>query len=112
MICFGVTNAVAALATGSIVKLTGRKPVMFFAFCLHLSLFIFMLRWKPMPEQGITFFLVSGLWGVCDSIWLVQVNGEREIIKFLVILQNSFIHLIVMYHILLIILKLLCDVDS
>lgn len=78
MICFGVTNATAALTTGSIVKLTGRKPVMFFAFCLHLSLFIFMLRWKPTPEQGIIFFLVSGLWGVCDSIWLVQINGEQD----------------------------------
>ncbi|XP_070168283.1 UNC93-like protein isoform X1 [Polyergus mexicanus] len=80
MICFGVTNAIAALATGSIVKLTGRKPVMFFAFCLHLSLFIFMLRWKPMPEQGIIFFLVSGLWGVCDSIWLVQINALSGIL--------------------------------
>ncbi|KAM0724765.1 UNC93-like protein [Formica fusca] len=80
MICFGVTNAIAALATGSIVKLTGRKPVMFFAFCLHLSLFIFMLQWKPMPEQGIIFFLVSGLWGVCDSIWLVQINALSGIL--------------------------------
>ncbi|XP_011264318.1 UNC93-like protein [Camponotus floridanus] len=80
MICFGVTNAIAALATGSIVKLTGRKPVMIFAFCLHLSLFFFMLRWKPTPEQGIIFFLVSGLWGVCDSIWLVQVNALSGIL--------------------------------
>ncbi|KMQ92917.1 unc93-like protein [Lasius niger] len=80
MICFGVTNAIAALATGSIVRLTGRKPVMFFAFCLHLSLFIFMLRWKPTPEQGIIFFLVSGLWGVCDSIWLVQINALSGIL--------------------------------
>ncbi|KAL6435483.1 hypothetical protein ACFW04_005450 [Cataglyphis niger] len=80
MICFGVTNAIAALTTGSIVKLTGRKPVMFFAFCLHLSLFIFMLRWKPTPEQGIVFFLVSGLWGVCDSIWLVQINALSGIL--------------------------------
>ncbi|CAL1686100.1 unnamed protein product [Lasius platythorax] len=80
MICFGITNAIAALATGSIVRLTGRKPVMFFAFCLHLSLFIFMLRWKPTPEQGIIFFLVSGLWGVCDSIWLVQINALSGIL--------------------------------
>lgn len=31
-----------------------------------------------MPEQGIIFFLVSGLWGVCDSIWLVQINGKQD----------------------------------
>ncbi|KYN36192.1 UNC93-like protein [Trachymyrmex septentrionalis] len=80
MICFGITNAIAALFTGAIVKLTGRKPVMIFAFCLHLSLFIYMLRWKPTPEQGIIFFLLSGLWGVCDSIWLVQVNALSGIL--------------------------------
>ncbi|XP_032691667.1 UNC93-like protein isoform X1 [Odontomachus brunneus] len=80
MICFGVTNAIAALATGSIMKLTGRKPVMIFAFCLHLSILIFMLRWKPTPEQGVIFFLLSGLWGVCDSIWLVQVNALSGIL--------------------------------
>jgi len=78
MICFGITNAIAALFTGAIMKLTGRKPVMIFAFCLHLSLFVYMLRWKPTPEQGIIFFLLSGLWGVCDSIWLVQVNGKKN----------------------------------
>ncbi|XP_025988285.2 UNC93-like protein [Solenopsis invicta] len=80
MICFGITNAIAALATGAVVKLTGRKPVMIFAFCLHLSLFIFMLQWNPTPEQGIVFFLLSGLWGVCDSIWLVQVNALSGIL--------------------------------
>lgn len=78
MICFGVTNAIAALGTGAVMKLTGRKPVIIFAFCLHLSIFIFMLQWKPTPEQGIIFFLLSGLWGVCDSIWLVQVNGKKN----------------------------------
>lgn len=78
MICFGITNAIAALATGAVVKLTGRKPVMIFAFCLHLSLFVYMLQWKPTPEQGVIFFLLSGLWGVCDSIWLVQVNGKKN----------------------------------
>ncbi|XP_026830337.1 UNC93-like protein [Ooceraea biroi] len=80
MICFGITNAVAALATGSIVKLTGRKPVMIFAFCLHLSILIFMMRWRPTPDQGLVFFSISGLWGVCDSIWLVQVNALSGIL--------------------------------
>ncbi|XP_071555288.1 UNC93-like protein isoform X1 [Temnothorax nylanderi] len=80
MICFGITNAIAALATGAVVKLTGRTPVMIFAFCLHLSIFIYMLQWKPTPEQGIIFFLLSGLWGVCDSVWLVQVNALSGIL--------------------------------
>lgn len=75
MICYGVANAIAALATGSVVKLTGRIPVVIFAFTLHLAIIIALLFWKPTPEQGIIFFLMSGLWGVCDAIWLVQVNG-------------------------------------
>ncbi|XP_047362531.1 UNC93-like protein isoform X1 [Vespa velutina] len=75
MICFGIANAIAALTTGSIIKLTGRIPVMIFAFCLHIGILIFMLNWKPTPNQGMIFFLISGLWGICDSIWLVQVNS-------------------------------------
>ncbi|KAG7211087.1 hypothetical protein KM043_016448 [Ampulex compressa] len=80
MICFGVTNAIAALATGSIVKLTGRKSVMIFAFCLHLGILIFLLQWRPTPDQGSIFFLLSGLWGLCDAIWLVQVNALSGIL--------------------------------
>ncbi|XP_057336752.1 UNC93-like protein isoform X1 [Microplitis mediator] len=80
MICYGVANAVAALATGSIVKLTGRIPVVVFAFLLHLLLIIALLFWKPTPEQGIIFYLMSGLWGICDAIWLVQVNALSGIL--------------------------------
>lgn len=76
MICFGVTNAIAALATGSIMKLTGRIPVIIFAFFLHMGILIALILWKPSPEQGPIFFVISGLWGICDAIWLVQVNGE------------------------------------
>jgi predicted MFS family arabinose efflux permease len=76
MICFGIVNAIAAPATGSIVKLTGRVPVMLFAFVLHIGILIALLWWRPQPQQGFVFFLVSGLWGICDAIWLVQVNGK------------------------------------
>ncbi|XP_076750648.1 UNC93-like protein isoform X1 [Xylocopa sonorina] len=75
MICFGVTNAVAALGTGSMMKLTGRRVLMAFAFCLHMGILFFLLRWKPTPEQNFIFFLMSGLWGLCDAMWLVQVNA-------------------------------------
>ncbi|XP_015108923.1 UNC93-like protein [Diachasma alloeum] len=80
MICYGVANAIAALATGSVVKLTGRIPVVIFAFTLHLAIIIALLFWRPSPEQGIVFFLMSGLWGVCDAIWLVQVNALSGIL--------------------------------
>ncbi|XP_063990437.1 UNC93-like protein [Diachasmimorpha longicaudata] len=80
MICYGVANAIAALATGSIVKLTGRIPVVIFAFILHLAIIIALLYWRPSPDQGIVFFLMSGLWGICDAIWLVQVNALSGIL--------------------------------
>ncbi|KAL7300713.1 hypothetical protein TKK_0006693 [Trichogramma kaykai] len=75
MICFGVVNAIAAPATGSAVKLTGRMPVMLFAFFLHMGILIAMLLWQPQTQQGAYFFLVSSLWGICDAIWLVQINA-------------------------------------
>ncbi|XP_054009390.1 UNC93-like protein isoform X1 [Hylaeus anthracinus] len=80
MICFGITNAVAALGAGSLMKLTGRKPLMIFAFCLHMGILVFLLQWKPTPNQTATFFLMSGLWGICDSMWLVQVNALSGIL--------------------------------
>ncbi|CAL7950379.1 unnamed protein product [Xylocopa violacea] len=75
MICFGVTNAIAALGTGSMMKLTGRRSLMAFAFCLHIGILCFLLQWKPTAEQNFIFFLMSGLWGLCDAMWLVQVNA-------------------------------------
>ncbi|XP_031844360.2 UNC93-like protein [Nomia melanderi] len=80
MICFGVTNAIAALAAGSIMKLTGRRALMVFAFCLHMGILAFLLRWRPTPDQSSMFFLMSGLWGLCDAMWLVQVNSLSGIL--------------------------------
>lgn len=78
MICFGVTNAVAALTTGTIARVTGRKPVIAFAFILNLAILIFLRMWTPTPDQSTVFFVISGLWGICDAVWLVQVNGMKK----------------------------------
>ncbi|XP_015605265.1 UNC93-like protein [Cephus cinctus] len=80
LICYGVTNAIAAIATGAVVKHTGRIPLMIFAFVLHMGLLVALLYWRPTPEQAVIYFLVSGLWGVCDAIWLVQVNALNGIL--------------------------------
>jgi len=76
MICYGITNSISAITTGSIVKLTGRVPVVCCAFLLHLGIIIFLLTWAPTPEENILFFVVTGLWGICDGVWLVQINGK------------------------------------
>lgn len=76
MICYGVTNGIAAIITGSVVKLTGRCPVVAFATILHVGIIITLLMWKPDTSNKYVYFLMSGLWGVADAVWLVQINGE------------------------------------
>jgi predicted MFS family arabinose efflux permease len=77
MICYGITNSVSAITTGSVVKLTGRVPVVCCAFLLHLAILIGLLTWAPTPDDKILFFVVTGLWGICDGVWLVQINGKQ-----------------------------------
>ncbi|CAG9859607.1 unnamed protein product [Phyllotreta striolata] len=74
MVCFGVCNGLASIFSGSLAKITGRRPVVYFAFLLHMVLLVTLLLWRPSPDRNWVFFLVSGLWGVCDALWLVQ-NG-------------------------------------
>lgn len=76
MICFGVCNGLAAIFTGSIVKITGRNPVICFALSLHVALIVTLLVWRPTPDGKLIFFVISGLWGICDAVWLVQINCE------------------------------------
>lgn len=82
MICFGVCNGIAAIFVGGIIKVTGRSPVIAFALALHVALIVTLLVWNPAEGNKITFFLIAGLWGICDAVWLVQINGKspkREI---------------------------------
>jgi predicted MFS family arabinose efflux permease len=79
MICYGITNSISAIGTGSLVKLTGRIPVVCCAFLLHLGLLIGLLTWAPTPDDKILFFVVIGLWGICDGVWLVQINGKQSL---------------------------------
>lgn len=80
MICFGVCNGLASIFSGSIVKITGRGPVIFFAFILHMALLITLLLWMPSPDNSWIFFMISGLWGICDALWLVQINSYSGIL--------------------------------
>ncbi|KAJ8981659.1 hypothetical protein NQ317_017279, partial [Molorchus minor] len=80
MICFGVCNGIASIFAGSIVKLTGRSPVVCFALSLHVALLVTLLVWRPSTENKTIFFVISGLWGVCDALWLVQINSLSGIL--------------------------------
>ncbi|KAJ2949245.1 hypothetical protein O0L34_g6195 [Tuta absoluta] len=80
MICFGVFNALAAPVAGSIVKLTGRYPVMVTALLLNLCLITALLLWRPSPDQWLIFFVLAAVWGTADAVWLVQVNALSGIL--------------------------------
>lgn len=82
MICFGVSNAIAAIFTGSITKITGRTPVVAFALALHVALIVALLTWKPDAENKLVYFILAGLWGIADAIWLVQINCKYLVMSF------------------------------
>jgi len=75
MICFGVINALCSLLFGSLMKYTGRFPIMAVGAIVHSTLVIVLLYWRPHPNSPIVFFAISGLWGVGDAVWQTQVNG-------------------------------------
>ncbi|KAK7872329.1 hypothetical protein R5R35_002777 [Gryllus longicercus] len=75
MICYGVVNSVSAVGAGWLVKLTGRMPVVVGATILHAGLLVTLLLWRPHSDDRVTYFVISGLWGACDGVWLVQVNA-------------------------------------
>lgn len=76
MICFGVSNAIAAIVIGNLVKTIGRPPVIAFGLALHVAIMITLLIWKPDNTNKLIYFLMSGLWGIADAVWLVNINGK------------------------------------
>lgn len=54
---------------------------------LHLGLIVWLLIWRPSADKPMTFFVISGLWGVGDAVWQTQVNGTLAI--FLLQIKNK-----------------------
>nr|CAD7425945.1 unnamed protein product [Timema monikensis] len=79
MICYGITNSITAISTGSLVKLTGRVPIVTGAAALHVAIIVTLLCWKPSFQDRVVFFVMAGLWGVADEClagadqWCVMV---------------------------------------
>jgi predicted MFS family arabinose efflux permease len=77
LICYGVTNSVASFSTGYLVKLTGRFFMVLSATAIQIGIMVTLYVWTPDPaNSSVIFFVVSGLWGVTDAVWLVQINCE------------------------------------
>ncbi|XP_015833676.1 UNC93-like protein isoform X1 [Tribolium castaneum] len=75
MISFGVVNAICCLLFGSVMKYIGRSPIMIFGAVVHTALQVWLLIWRPHPDNPIIFFIAAGMWGVGDAVWQTQVNG-------------------------------------
>ncbi|KRT83652.1 membrane transporter [Oryctes borbonicus] len=80
MICFGVSNGIAAMIIGHLVKIIGRSPVIAFGLALHIAIMITLLIWKPDNTNKLIYFLMSGLWGIADAVWLVNINALSGIL--------------------------------
>lgn len=75
MICYGACNSLSALAASWLVKATGRLPVVCAAAALHAGLLAALLAWRPHAEDRAVYFVLSGVWGACDGVWLAQINA-------------------------------------
>lgn len=80
MMTYGLADAIGCVLTGYVAKLTGRLPLICGATIAHAALFTAVLTWRPHPGQEYVLYVIAVLWGVCDSIWIVQINAYYGIL--------------------------------
>lgn len=44
------------------------------AATLNLGVLIFTTQWHPALDSLVPYFIVTGIWGISDGIWISQVN--------------------------------------
>ncbi|KAJ2949243.1 hypothetical protein O0L34_g6193 [Tuta absoluta] len=80
MMTHGVADACGCCITGFLVRVMGRVRLVCCAIVLNTALHIFMLMWRPQPEAVFVPYIIAVIAGLCNSIWLVQVNAYYGII--------------------------------
>lgn len=76
MICFGVANAVAAGIAGALVERIGRVTLAGLCAVLNLCLLTYMYNWEAREGDYLRYCTFAAIWGICDGVWLVVVNGK------------------------------------
>ncbi|GIY91141.1 hypothetical protein CDAR_444021 [Caerostris darwini] len=73
---YGLSAAVSSLLAGYVIKFVGRKCV--FVVCQVVSTInlVFMLLWKPRPQQSLLFYLAGSLWGINAGVISSQLKGH------------------------------------
>ncbi|XP_049873574.1 UNC93-like protein [Pectinophora gossypiella] len=80
MMTFGVADAIGCVVTGYLGKITGRVPLICSALVVHSALFITLLVWRPQAHMSYVLYIIAVLWGLCDSVWMVQINAYYGIL--------------------------------
>ncbi|XP_038220754.1 UNC93-like protein [Zerene cesonia] len=80
MLTFGIADAIGCVVTGYIAKITGRIPLICAATLVHSALFVTLLVWRPQAHQAYVMFIIAVLWGLSDSVWMVQLNAYYGIL--------------------------------
>ncbi|GFT79403.1 protein unc-93 homolog A [Nephila pilipes] len=74
-ICFGIVNAIMSFFAGHLVKYVSRMALMFTGLAGNISVCIVLFLWEPNSDQYVVFFVLAGMWGLCDAIWQTQLNS-------------------------------------
>ncbi|CAH2096007.1 unnamed protein product [Euphydryas editha] len=80
MMAYGLSDAIGCVVTGYVSKVTGRLPLICVALVAHCCLFVSLLTWSPQANQTYVVYVIAVIWGLCDSIWLVQINAYYGIL--------------------------------
>ncbi|XP_049873726.1 UNC93-like protein [Pectinophora gossypiella] len=75
MMAHGLADAFGCAVTGLLAKLIGRVRLICCAVCVNTALYVTMLSWRPHLEEEFVVYVIAIVAGVCNSVWLVQINA-------------------------------------
>ncbi|KAJ9595396.1 hypothetical protein L9F63_013420 [Diploptera punctata] len=74
MIPYSVLTAISALLTGWLVHIKGKNPILICAAGLHMILFSTLFLKITVKYIALS-FIVTGLWGICNGVWIVSITA-------------------------------------
>ncbi|XP_063383842.1 UNC93-like protein isoform X1 [Cydia fagiglandana] len=80
MMVFGLSDAIGCVVTGYLAKISGRMPLIIGATIVHTGLLATLLAWQVQAGSGYVMYAIAVLWGLADSVWMVQINAYYGIL--------------------------------
>ncbi|XP_066953064.1 protein unc-93 homolog A-like [Macrobrachium rosenbergii] len=75
MICYGACDVIGSMIASYLVRCVGRAPVITLAFFINVSVIATLIVWLPRSDHLTWYFVVAGLWGFADAVWMTQLNS-------------------------------------